>query len=481
MTIILNTPIRVAGVERTPAEGTITLGESLEADLVARGVARWSTAPAVADASLIPHAAAHADIGMLRRTPVRVAVFGDSTANLGTLTSPNSQDVASVTAAFPGSGATSIGFASFEKTWLPSKYPMAHIVANLGVSGETTTQMLARDGAAGSTTRKAIQDGLDLSPDVFLFRGASINDLTSVTSSTWQSTADATFARHAELVARMVSGGVVVLDWGVLGFSGSATDPASTRMALKYLNGLIREYAKQFSGKVFYCDPILAGIQAADGNFVSGLSNDGTHLNMTGGYLQGTHEADILSSIFGPSSDVRYPGLNVVPNALFHTQTSGVASGITINPTNITLGTRQIETINGKRFQTVEANISAAANTLLIYVTAPVSGVALNDTYGFEFDFFFKGLNGHVPTPTTIYGRVDLAKTAAGRVIDQVSGVDYGRMPADGFTGKIVFPPFKIQETGANLTLNGFLINVSTSDASGSFRVGIANPRMVKL
>ena len=455
MTIILNTPIRVAGVERTPAEGTITLGESLEADLVARGVARWSTAPAVADASLIPHAAAHADIGMLRRTPVRVAVFGDSTANLGTLTSPNSQDVASVTAAFPGSGATSIGFASFEKTWLPSKYPMAHIVANLGVSGETTTQMLARDGAAGSTTRKAIQDGLDLSPDVFLFRGASINDLTSVTSSTWQSTADATFARHAELVARMVSGGVVVLDWGVLGFSGSATDPASTRMALKYLNGLIREYAKQFSGKVFYCDPILAGIQAADGNFVSGLSNDGTHLNMTGGYLQGTHEADILSSIFGPSSDVRYPGLNVVPNALFHTQTSGVASGITINPTNIT--------------------------TLLIYVTAPVSGVALNDTYGFEFDFFFKGLNGHVPTPTTIYGRVDLAKTAAGRVIDQVSGVDYGRMPADGFTGKIVFPPFKIQETGANLTLNGFLINVSTSDASGSFRVGIANPRMVKL
>jgi lysophospholipase L1-like esterase len=69
-----------------------------------------------------------------------------------------------------------------DKFALPMLYPQALLVGNGGVSGDTTANMLLRDGNASSSSRKAITDILALRPDVVLLRGGSINDLTGLTS-----------------------------------------------------------------------------------------------------------------------------------------------------------------------------------------------------------------------------------------------------------------------------------------------------------
>ena len=91
--------------------------------------------------------------------PLRIATYGDSTASCGlTATSVNN----SVT---PLGSSNHLGGGDSKAMSIVAHTPSIFI-ANGGVSGNTTSLMLARGAVALSSTRKAVSDICALKPDV---------------------------------------------------------------------------------------------------------------------------------------------------------------------------------------------------------------------------------------------------------------------------------------------------------------------------
>lgn len=423
-------------------------------------------------------------LGRCAQDAVPVATFGDSTANTGTSQSPASQSFAVLTAPFPGSGATSLG-PSIDKWALPLHYPKAYLVLNGGVSGETTTQMLARDQAVASATRKAITDVLNAAPAVVILRGGSINDVIADTAE------DTTYANHVLLIERLLSGDVIVIDEGIYGYSAPVPQLAARQAKILSLNRRYAAYARDFPGRVFFLSPLNL-LSSATGDFLPGMCNrDQVHLSQWGQYVLGRAEAAILTNLFGAATRPRFPGTNLVTNAMLaNSGASGygtVATGFAFTASS---GTRQnavIESRGGKSWQTCELLITGTAANLTC--TMPydptVLGIQVGDVYGFEFDFFVEGpTEGSAPPmPSAIIGRVDTYKTAAGRVlIEGLVPSEYN--PLLGvYQGRLVCGPLQFQEASAALTTSStFSFGYTTAVNNGTvFKLGVSDPRVVKL
>lgn len=424
----------------------------------------------------------------LRTSVVRVGTFGDSTANFGTPQSPDTQDATIYTASFPASGATTLGKA-LNKWALDVLYPQAFVVVNGGISGESTTSMLARDAAASSTTRKAITDVLAAKPDVVLFRGGSINDVQALSAPISQASLDTIYNQHVILAERLMSGGALVIDEGIFGYSpgsGTQADIDARRAALLSLNTRFEAYAATQPGKIVFLDT-LNMLHDSTGAFLSNTTVDGIHLSVWGQYLVSQAEAAILSQAFGRSGGPRYPGANLITNALMHTTGSvafgTTATGFAVGAFNSTRQNAKIETLWGRRWQTCEYVITGANATGTIYMPfdPTTMGIVANDVYGFEFDFFVQDVSGSpLASMNSIFGRVDVYKSGAGRVIaESTPTVTTGL--GGTLRGRMVFNPFKFSEPSANLTTSSvFNFNFGTSALSGTFKMGVSMPRIVK-
>ena len=437
----------------------------------------------------------------LRTTPVRLVTFGDSTAVAASTRSPANQDVSQISSSAWQSGTISLT-GKIDRYATHLFYPQAYLVGSGGVAGNNTTQMLARDQSAASVTRYAITDMLNLAPHAVLLRGGSINDILTVTAGTLVSTVSAVYARHVQIINRFLAANVVVLDCGIYGFANgtanTATDLASTLSAIAQLNALFSSYAAQFPTQIRFINPVGVVSDATGAYLNTRISGDGTHLTAYGQYLMAAKEAIELSKLFGSSSNVRYPGLNNISNALM-ANTSAVAygtapTGFTSLTANATRQNAQVEVINGKPFYTCEFVISATSNNGQMLIpfdpTATATGmvaamnISSSDVWGFEFDFYIAGLNGYSPTPSTISAYVDIRDSVgAGRIV--MSGMDVSTthgLYQSPFTGHIAFPPIVFGDTSANLTTaSTFFFQVNTNDASGTLKLGVSNPRIVKL
>lgn len=431
----------------------------------------------------------------LRTTPVRVATFGDSTANIGGLQVPSSQDISKVSVSTWQSGLVQ-PILTGEKYYLGSVYPQAYLVANGGISGQTTTQMLARDTLAASSTRYAVTDIINLAPDVVLLRGGSINDITGVTTGTLAATVTAVYANHCQIIQRLLSANIKVIDSGIFGFSGSATDPAATRSALLQLNTLFAAYADQYKDSVVFISP-LGVLSDSTGAFLPGISTDGVHLIAQGGYKHGLLEAEAVTRFFGQSTQTRYQGANVVSNAMM-ANTSVVAFGTvangfsSISATNCTRQNAKVESINGKSFQTCEAVISATNASLQFILpfdpsatganmTAPLN-LQIGDVYGFEYDYIVQPVSGMSTVSFTEAKRIDIRDAVgSGRIAISV-GTASNNVITGAYQGKAVFPPVVFGDVQANLlNTSQFYLQIIVAESSGIFKVGVSNVRIVKL
>lgn len=417
----------------------------------------------------------------IRTTPLRVATFGDSTANTGSTT----HDVQNIVSAFPGSGFTQFA-TSITSFSLPAYYPLAYLVANGGISGQTTTQMLARDSAATSSTRKAIKDILDLRPDVILLRGGSINDLASVTSATLAATVTATFGRHVQIIERLRNSGVVVIDSGILGYSAATyPEPATTRTAIQQLNALYKAYADSTPGVYFInYDGVLRG---ADGNFLSGMSGDGIHAEGKGSLVVAAQEAAVLTKLFGPSYGPRYGGTNLVTDPLMVTTTGqgyGTAwSQLTISATNATRQNAAVSVIDERIYQVCEVVPTAGSNLIqfIINTDAIHTAIAANDVYGAEIDVYIKNIDTATIDTLSLYSRFKLAKTAAGTLYFEANtSGNYVLAPGEVVKIKLITHPFTCQEAAAALASSYFSVVVNETGTL-KYKVGISAPRIVKL
>jgi len=430
-----------------------------------------------------------------RTSALRVATFGDSTANAGnTQNTPNTtqQDTTKVIAATWTSGLQSFSVTA-DKYLLELFYPQAYLVGNGGISGQTTTQMLARDQSAFATNRFGITDIVNLAPHVVLLRGGSINDFLggsplSVATS---------LAQHQAIIQRFLAANIPVIDCGIYGYTGAAGGAltlAQIQANIVKHNTASKAYAAQYPSLMRFID--WTGILSdGTGAYLSAnISADGTHLTFSAQLLAAQQEALAIAQLFGPSSNIRYPGNNNVLNALFaNTTTPGygtVATGFTINATNCTRQNAKLENINGKLFQTVECVITAGTNQVQFVIPFDPSGtgamaISSGDVWGFECDIYIAGLNGYAPRPgTNTAFNVDIRDTVgSGRIYVQrlTASSAYGAISSP-VIGHLNFPPIQFDDVSANLTtVSNWSFVFATNDASGIYKVGIANPRIVKL
>lgn len=417
---------------------------------------------------------------------LRIATFGDSTANFF---SANTTDTSAWNIAF-GAGTTQV-WRRQEKMMTALLYGQAFVVANGGVSGETTTQMLARSSAGASSSRKAIEDVIALSPDVVLLRGGSINDLTALSSPIDQEDVDAIVASHKQIIDAFADEGIWVLDSGIYGYSG-ATNTTEVRAAIVTLNAALAAYSRSHFRFIDPTDVTHDGT----GAFKSGISNDGTHLNNLGGYLIAKLEAAALRNIFGTPVGPRYAGDNVIPNADLSASGSQaygtLGTGWNVQASSATRANAKIETINGVQMQTCEFTPTADSASATIFVPFGVYGatptieIEAAQVYGLEADIYVGGLAGAAPPVSQIYMRMELF-TGTPRNIYGPMEFAFTTAYPEPLVGKVNFEPITIPDFGgdpANLTSNCrwiLTLVMTTALDRTPFKLGIGNPRMVLL
>lgn len=421
--------------------------------------------------------------GRLRTFPVRVATFGDSTANLNTAF----HDISVLSA----SGAA----ISPEKSQIQNLYPQAYFVGNGGISGQTTTQMLARDASATGANRKAIGDIIDLRPDVVLLRGGSINNISGATAGTVDALVATCYAEHCTIIQRFLAAGLPVIDSGIYGYAGSGTDPATVRSALMRLEALFDAYAAQYPGRVFR--PSWTGVlRDGTGAFLPNVvlaDGQGLHLSFYGQYLASQQEAAFIAQLFGASSGPRYRGPNLLRNAataanggnsLFASTSTG---GLGTTPTGFTFGTAgaggtrqngKIETIDGRVWATMEF-VPTATGGINIYMPLDAANwtTAAGDVWAPEFDFMFQPLSGSSIPVSGMIARWWFNTGAAVNIDAMQISQPFTWPLASAWMGRVLMQPTQF---GASETAPELYIQISVADTT-PIKIGVSAPRLVKM
>jgi lysophospholipase L1-like esterase len=430
-----------------------------------------------------------------RREPVRVVTFGDSTATFGETQTAANQDTSKVVSTTWGASLTNLTLFD-TKNQIDRTYPMAAVVGNCGISGQTTTQFLARDALAESVTRRAITDAINMQPDVILFKGGSINDLLLVTSGTVEAAITLAYNNRVEALNRFITSGIPVIDSGVSGFTNgtanTATDLASSQYALIKLNALVKAFSYTTNGAVLFIDPIGVTCDVT-GAYLANRSKDGTHLNPYGQYLLAKEEAKKLTELFGTSLNTRYKGYNNCVNSqLTATASSGIgitATNITVTATNSTRQNLKIEAINGIRLQTGESLITATSNSTTLSFqfdlsatgTGFISPLSINigDIYGIEFNYYVEALTPGVSL--NIAAKVDIKDTPGRLVVNRNADIFFYTVEAP-IMGKMAFPPIVFGAATATLLNTSLLtMTITSNDSTGTYKWGISALRVVKL
>lgn len=321
---------------------------------------------------------------------LRIATFGDSTAAAGDFGSSAVCDIEKQFHGFPVSGYIDMSMAQNTAT-LMYQIPCV-FVANGGIPGNSTYQMLDRSKAAWSVGRKSMQDIAAKNPDIVLFHGASINDLLGFTPSTPQSAIDAVVDRHMQIAKYFTSQGILVLDSGCLGFSMSNPNIDFICETILYVNSRIKTLSKNDDLWV-YIDP--SGItHDGTGLFIPERTIDGLHLSSLGGYYLGKAEKEKV--------DERYNLVGRYGDVLWDQQ-EDYANAVSNNPAKCYLDYDPAKTsIINQVCSNVELTVTISANspsTVFMSLSSPplhsLSKIKAGDALRLEVDYDISDINGN--------------------------------------------------------------------------------------
>ncbi len=402
---------------------------------------------------------------------LRVATFGDSTANASSL---KTQDISLFQANLNGHQ-----LIESRKYQLSFYYPAAYLVGNGGIGGETTAGMIDRDDKAVSTQRKSAEDIIALKPQVILFRGGSINDLPNVNQNTRDAVVDKTYKNHITLVEKFTNANLPVLDSGIFGYSfpkgGTAVggyskaDPKQVRLALAELNKKFRAYAKTHD-KVYFIDPV-GTVSDVKGEYFPKMTEDGIHLSLQGSLAMAQKEAEVVTKLFGESSGTAFEkgGKNIYPK---------VASANTALFKAIGGATKDaLKTISGKQYQFI--HLKKEGGLELKIPNDIANAMEKGKTYGVSLDIIIE--KPSTPTSFNLSTRLDLEETVGASTeryllenfVGAIKQLDHK------IAGRIKLPPFKL-----NTTINDqshFRLYVSDLSASTPLKIGVSLLNWVEL
>ena len=212
-----------------------------------------------------------------------VGTFGDSTATI------------------VEGGTTSIysGTTGIYPNMIPLSYMYPVLmVADGGVWGQTVQTSLNRSLSAPSATRKATEDVIAINPNLVFFHCGSINDFYSMTESTPIATVDAVISAHIEGIRRLTTQGIHVIDSGVYGVYRGDVSAERLTAIKSYIVMANNAYKAEALGKHYHHFVDVEGVLSVGGEFISGISSDGIHLNSHGSYLLGTLENQVALSLY---------------------------------------------------------------------------------------------------------------------------------------------------------------------------------------
>lgn len=440
---------------------------------------------------------------LTRLTGLRLATFGDSTATFGSWGQPlNNWDQEFMTLA-AGIASTTLLTPTVNKLMLPFLYPSATVVAQGGISGQTTAQMLSRDGQAASVTRNSVQDVLSKSPDVILFRGGSINDITGLGLTTWATDAQisAIGLRHIALAYKLSSGGALVLDEGVAGFDAASgvipSNQSFVRDAVVRLNNYLASFhATTGIPNVVWVDPV--GVTCdEEGAFLAGATGntDGTHLSYFGQLSVSRKESAILTTYFGNTARSAYKGINLLDSLAYFPIGGALPTGYSFGTQNCTSdGTHLEQDTNGEVcVRTTLTGLSGSPYVLLnmpinIYSGAPAPAITITSgmKLGFEYDWSIETVDGSAILPSlTFAARLNLQNSSSGRL-----QVEYGSSTVTGDAGNLGVSRLDFHsatqvlfnDVTANLTSScAWRIQVFLPIISAGYKFRVKNPRIVQI
>jgi len=431
---------------------------------------------------------------------VRVATFGDSTANFGGSSGVLSNtDQETVIFAAGLSGATAMQWGLSNKITLPWFYPAARIVANGGISGETTQNMLNRESLPPSPTRRALSDVVAKNPDVLLARCGSINDIFALSLTTYatQAQLDAIYAQHCALLNLMIASPIpLIVDEGIAGydaFAGVAGQRTYIRDALIRLNKMYADYvdALKMPGRVVFLD-LTAGVSAdSTGAFLPGVSpsSDGTHDCIYGGIRRGQAEAAIITAIIGPSAPCQGRGVNLYGSRASLAVGGALPTGMSWYAVSTTQASAGIKSVHGAPMAYYVTGAVSATGYVLMNISIPINAGAsapnIPITAGqkilIECDAEILTNDGS-PLPAGVYPniRADIYNTGAGRLtIDcgSTGGVSQDvAFPVSSLAVHLVTQVIELDEASASIgasTAGWVRWNLPTFAPGFEIRVGV--------
>lgn len=408
----------------------------------------------------------------IRESVLRVATFGDSTANFGgTSAGMQNTSVEKVSMAAGLSSVVVIDWGLGPKLQLPYMYPSARVVGNGGIGGDTTANMLARDAAAAAVTRRALDDVFATSPDLIIVRAGSINDVLglNLTDYATQGQLDTIAARHYDIVIRCADHVAYVIDEGIAGFdNNTGTIPpnlAYIRDALARLNIMYGAFITSTGRKnIRFLDPVGVTCDST-GAFLPGVVPvaNGYHDSWYGAYRRGKAEAQLVEKMAGASRGYQANGQNLLGTRSNLQVNGSLPTGMSWTLSGCTSAQSGIKLVDGKVVAYNRGNAQAAGGYILMSLpnviysgaAAPNITVDSGDQLLYEVDVEILTNDGSV-LPQGIYSTmvVDIYNNTSGRFVTTVGAQGTAQdAPFDVSSIKLhqVSPVIEINDVTANL------------------------------
>lgn len=414
---------------------------------------------------------------------VNWASFGDSFSNMCGLAA---QDIRQATA--------SLSFTAERMApWINGfTNGVARPVANCGVSGDTTTQMLARDSAGASSNRRAITDAAALGAR-FIVNHMGVNDLQALqegaSDTTINNTVQATIDNCRTILKRQLAFGMYPITVSLMGYNYNIVTSGQItvrKIAIARFNTALKAMINGAGGSLgSYVDayPLVAD---AFGNWLPGMDDGGgLHPGMNACRIVYPLVADEMMRLSGIASPP-YNGYStfttLCTNPEFSASTAGVATNyaISVGAGTGTLANSVVDFRGQNWQQTIftPATFDGNGNAIVVQQwNLDNTTIALNDVIGGEFSVYIDNGSGGAPSLFQF-----LARLRANTAFSETPFINPTISPKVDMMGPIdlrfAFPP--IVSPAATPATFYLIVQVATTKTT-PIRVMTSRPRAFKL
>lgn len=329
--------------------------------------------------------------------------YGDSIANVSSYAN---FDLRQITGGSAGFSLERMG------AWIgPLSNGLFRLAANCGVSGETTTQMIARESAGASATRKAVIDAATTGVQ-YIVNSFGINDIQTLASGAAQATIDGVVntavANAVIILKKQKSKGIWPITTSLFGYNYTSADAgqiATRQAASRQFNVALGALITAASGELGSWVDVYSLVTDSAGAWIAGLDQgDGLHPGANGCRVIYTPVVAEMLRVAGVANAPKFAygqQTNMFTNADFSASSSGSATGVNLYQVGTCTLVKSIVDWRGQNWQdclvtptALDGNGNAGVS---IDITIPSTTILTNDVIGGEISLYIDDGAGGAP------------------------------------------------------------------------------------